>query len=94
MSNRRFCLLGQVLTLEPLEAGRQVTHFMFDGPFGSSLPVMGGAGLRARGPRLLSDAEVPGWKRCELQVLDCQVGSRSGQHSTCNSKQPASLAAC
>ena len=43
------------------------------GPFGSGLAVMGGAGLRARGPRLLSDSPAEGWKRSELQVTGCQV---------------------
>ena len=67
------CYVGQVLTAAPLQPGQQLTHFMYGGPFGSSLPVMAGQGLRARGPRLLSDHELPGWKRCELQVLDCRV---------------------
>ena len=46
---------------------------MYYGPFGSSLDVMGGAGLRARGPRLLSMRPHPGWKLCALTVIDCKV---------------------
>ena len=46
---------------------------MYNGPFGSSLEVMAGEGRRARGPRLLSTLQLPGWKHCSLQVTDCKV---------------------
>ena len=46
---------------------------MYNGPFGSSLDVMAGEGLRARGPRLLSTSELPGWKHCSLRVTACKV---------------------
>ena len=46
---------------------------MYNGPFGSSLEVMAGEGLRARGPRLLSTLQLPKWKHCSLQVTDCKV---------------------
>jgi hypothetical protein len=69
-------LCAQVLTLSPVQAGTELVHHMYDGPFGSSLAVMGGAGLRARGPRLLSDSpQATGkvWKQCALQILHTQV---------------------
>lgn len=60
-----------------MEAGSELVHYMYDGPFGSELPVMGRKGLRARGPRLLSNTPQTSlereWKRCALQILDTRV---------------------
>ena len=64
----------QALVRGPVEAGTRLEHHMYYGPFGSSLDVMGGAGLRARGPRLLSARPHPGWKLCALTVIECKVG--------------------
>lgn len=59
---------------KPVEAGTRLEHHMYNGPFGSSVDIMAGEGLRARGPRLLSHQERPGWKQCVLLVTDCKVG--------------------
>ncbi len=67
----------QALVQRPVETGTRLEHHMYYGPFGSSLDVMGGAGLRARGPRLLSATPHPGWKPCALTVIECKVGLRS-----------------
>ncbi len=58
---------------KPVDAGTRLEHHMYNGPFGSSLDVMAGEGLRARGPRLLSTKERPRWKHCALTVTECQV---------------------
>eukprot|EP00884_Botryococcus_braunii_P011918 jgi/Botrbrau1/20727/Bobra.0058s0055.2 len=42
---------------------------MYAGPFGRTVDVVQGEGLRARGPRLLSAFPRPGWQRCELKIL-------------------------
>ena len=65
--------LTQALTHLPIKAGSRLEHYMYNGPFGSSLEVMAGEGLRARGPRLLSTSELPGWKHCSLRVTACEV---------------------
>lgn len=49
---------------------------MYPGPFGSSLELMGGKGLRARGPRLLSQQSLSTgkqWKKCVLKIVDTKV---------------------
>ena len=49
---------------------------MYPGPFGSSLEVMAGKGLRARGPRLLSQQPISTgkeWKQCSLKIVDTKV---------------------
>ena len=63
----------QALVYQPVDAGTRLEHHMYNGPFGSSLDVMAGEGLRARGPRLLSKEQLPGWKQCALTVTECQV---------------------
>ncbi|KAK9811647.1 hypothetical protein WJX72_007625 [[Myrmecia] bisecta] len=63
----------KALTLCPLDPGTCLVHYMYNGPFGKSLEVMRGAGLRARGPRLLSSTAQNGWRRCELEILKCQA---------------------
>ncbi len=63
----------QALVYKPVDAGTRLEHHMYNGPFGSSLDVMAGEGLRARGPRLLSSEQRPGWKQCALTVTECQV---------------------
>ena len=65
--------LAQALTHLPIKAGSRLEHYMYNGPFGSSLEVMAGEGLRARGPRLLSTSQLPGWKPCSLWVTACEV---------------------
>ena len=65
--------LTQALTHLPIKAGSRLEHYMYNGPFGSSLEVMAGEGLRARGPRLLSTSQLPGWKHCSLWVTTCEV---------------------
>ncbi|BDA43990.1 RNA pseudouridine synthase 6, chloroplastic [Coccomyxa sp. Obi] len=63
----------KVLTFAPLEAGSELVHYMYPGPFGSRLEVMGGKGLRARGPRLLSRQPLSTdkqWKKCALKIVD------------------------
>ena len=65
--------LTQALTHLPIKAGSRLEHYMYNGPFGSSLEVMAGEGLRARGPRLLSTSQLPGWKHCSLWVTACEV---------------------
>ena len=76
-----FC--QQVLTLAPVEAGLEVVHYMYPGPFGSSLEVMGGEGLRARGPRLLSNKPLSTgkeWKKCVLRIVDTKVTDKPLTH--------------
>ena len=65
---------------KPVEAGTRLEHHMYNGPFGSSLDVMAGEGLRARGPRLLCREQLPGWKQCALTVTECQVSRVSLSH--------------
>ncbi|CAL8469981.1 g9523 [Coccomyxa elongata] len=63
----------KVLTFAPLEAGLELVHYMYPGPFGSSLELMGGKGLRARGPRLLSQQPLSTgkqWKKCVLKIVN------------------------
>ena len=67
----------QALMYRPVNAGTRLEHHMYNGPFGSSLDVMAGEGLRARGPRLLSEEQRPRWKHCALTITQCQVGSLS-----------------
>ncbi|CAL5218791.1 g513 [Coccomyxa viridis] len=62
----------KALVYKPVDAGTRLEHHMYNGPFGSSLDVMAGEGLRARGPRLLSSEQRPGWKQCALTVTECQ----------------------
>ena len=72
-------LCRQVLTYAPVEAGMEVVHYMYPAPFGSSLKVMGGKGLRARGPRLLSKQDLftdKEWKKCVLRIVDAKVTPR------------------
>ena len=63
----------QALTLLPMEAPMRLVHYMYNGPFGRSVDVMRSAGLRNRGPRLLSTTARNTWQRCELQVVECKV---------------------
>ena len=68
-----------MFTFAPLEAGLELVHYMYPGPFGSSLEVMGGKGLRARGPRLLSRQPLSTgkqWKKCVLKIVDTKVTSK------------------
>ena len=74
LTNCHACL--QALVYRPVDAGTRLEHHMYSGPFGSSLEVMAGEGLRARGPRLLSREQRPGWKHCALTVMQCQVGAQ------------------
>lgn len=73
------CILSaQVLTHVPVESGLELVHYMYPGPFGSSLGVMGAQGLRARGPRLLSHRPLStgkDWKKCVLRITNTQVAS-------------------
>ncbi len=62
----------KVLTSQPLQPG-PLEHWMHDGPWGESVPVVKGRPLWARGPRLLSQEALPGWKLCQLEVLECRV---------------------
>jgi len=63
----------QALVYSPVETGTRLEHHMYNGPFGASLDLMAGEGLRARGPRLLSKEPRPRWQPCSLTVTDCRV---------------------
>jgi hypothetical protein len=45
---------------------------MHDGPWGERVQVVKGRPLWARGPRLLSEEALPGWRLCQLEVLSCR----------------------
>lgn len=66
---REQALVGRV----PRVPHPTLVHYMYAGPFGRDLDIMRGAGLRARGPRLLSRSPRPGWQRCELTILSVKV---------------------
>lgn len=61
----------KVLTWRPLPLG-PLHHYMYDGPFGEAVDLVKGRPLWPRGPRLLSEQELPGWKECQLEVLSCR----------------------
>lgn len=69
-----------------------LVHYMYAGPFGRELDIMSGAGLRARGPRLLSLSPRPGWQRCELIILSVKVRSPSRTHPPSRVRQPQAKA--
>ena len=83
-SPRGLSKIYQVLTDRPIAPGR-LTSFMFDGPFrppdaygqgmsGCPDPLFEACGFRlpARGPRLLSRHNHPGWKRVVSEVMECE----------------------
>ena len=70
---RKVTKVYEAVTFKPVDLGI-MTHFMFDGPFDQRQRVLnnGRSLLRPRGPRLLSHHELPGWKKCQLRVLECK----------------------
>ena len=69
----------QVIICKPIENPLTLSHYMYPGPFGSSLDIMRGSGLRASGPRLVCAEPVQGWQECKMTVSPSQVGHNQGR---------------